>query len=161
MDEGWTQDVLARRLHRHRLNWSREQLASLEAGRRQDLTVTELLLLADALAVPLAQLFKGAGDIELGGTAWPIDKLRDRLSGESPTSAVDGGDGRPFSLMEEGFARQLGALPGEVRALARDLWQGRSVEEEEARRLQDQPLLASPRVYMLNDLQEAFAGLRP
>lgn len=130
LTKGWTQDALSRRLKERGLDWSRERVAAVEADRREDLTLTELLLLGDALGVTLSRLCNGAAEIELDGTTWPMEKVQARLSGEEPSPGGEEQGDVPFSLTERGWARQLGLEPGEVRAKARQRWQGRTPDEE-------------------------------
>ena len=109
------------------LRWKPYQLADLEGGRRQDLTLSELALLAESLGVHLADLLEGSGSIQLSETERPMHVVRDMMAGElapnsdllGPTEIPGFGEGpywtkagnkqgQIFSAEVVSYARRLG-----------------------------------------------------
>lgn len=161
--EGWTQDVLAWRLRRYGLDWSRDQVASLEALRRLNLELGEAVQLAQALGLRVADLFKGSGDVVIGSVSVPLGVLRDQLSGLQPPSATESPDDVPYSDAERGWGRQLGLRPSELRRLSRAKWEGRTVDEELERLLDNPPAHLSTMTPVSQEAmlrRELFAELR-
>lgn len=62
----WSQEDVARGLTVLGLPWARSQVAELETGRRDDLNVGELLVLAELFNVRLANLVDVAGEDRIG-----------------------------------------------------------------------------------------------
>lgn len=147
MARGKTQAELARLLDALGLGWPRSTLSTLETGRRADVTFSELVFLATALEVPLAELFAGTGEMRLAdGLGLPSPEARRLLSGGSapPTLVWSTGTGGPADWLLErpehaapvdadhALARRLGVDPDVVVAAARSLW-GRTMTEERNR----------------------------
>jgi transcriptional regulator with XRE-family HTH domain len=91
---GWSQEAAARRMQEIGLGWKAYQLGDLESGRRQDITLSELILLAETFGVPLTELVKGAGSVQLGTSERPLGAaerplrmVRRLLTGQSPRNA--------------------------------------------------------------------------
>lgn len=159
---GWTQVEAIRHLRVEGLDWSRTQLASLESGRREDVTVSELFLLAAALDVPVRQLLKASNSVRLGRLAssdggWlaailstdrpgALDGLVIDLTG-SPELAEDAVNialmGRLVpSEAEAHAAKRLHIEPTDVYRIASRLWGHGLDEERDARLTQKAPASA-------------------
>jgi transcriptional regulator with XRE-family HTH domain len=89
-ERGWTQEAVAQRLKLVGLSWTRFQLSDIEAGRR-DISAAEMLLIAEALGVRVADLLEGDGFIELSDSERPLRAVRAVLAGElAPNSDLLG-----------------------------------------------------------------------
>jgi transcriptional regulator with XRE-family HTH domain len=157
----WSQEDLAGYLRAVGLPWIRQQVTDLERGRRQDLTLGEVLLLAEALGVRPADLLPEHGAVRIGTTCRPLRVLRSMLAGEPPLDAdlvgpVDlpgmspdlagegpywvrtppgGRSSQIYSAFERAVSRQLGVPIEDVRKAARILWKDRLLDHEFRRRL--------------------------
>ena len=60
-----TQHELARLLVRRGAQWHRSKIAAIEAGERPNLSFADVLVLANALNVELAELYEGDGEVAL------------------------------------------------------------------------------------------------
>jgi transcriptional regulator with XRE-family HTH domain len=179
--KGWSQEALAQRLQDRGLSWTRSRVADLEIPqrRRPDLTLTELILLAETFGVRLADLLAGTGSVQLGNTRRPLEAVRARLMGEPPRDEdllgpqdIAGfdpeiqGEGpywiRPmdkggifYTSTEVEAARRLGVDVDRIHELARKLWDGRIIDLERNRRLrnrsQDRTELTSRLIEELRD----------
>src|ERR1700730_9026065 len=91
---GWTQEIASRMLQAQGLDWSAAQIASLESGRREDLTVSDLLKLSLALEVSLASWYAGAGRASLDkpgaakATRGELRAVRALFLGKAPDDAI-------------------------------------------------------------------------
>jgi transcriptional regulator with XRE-family HTH domain len=158
---GWSQDDLSEHLRRSGLDWTRSQITDLERGRRQDLTLSEVLLLAEALGIRPADFLPEYGVAQIGSTSRPTRVLRALLAGELPVDAdlvgpVDlpgmspdlagegpywvrtppgGRSSQIYSAFERAVSRQLGIPIEDVRKAARILWKDRLLDHEFRRRL--------------------------
>lgn len=161
-ERSWTQDEAARRIRGAGLPWTRSNLAALEAGRREDVTLTEFIFLCVALDVAPDRLLEGDGLTQLGQRLTvPLHQLRNVLHGEavgkirpegSPVTGVLGWDvmdearrisesaGTVFeayrdvpSAAEVHAAGRLGIDPADVYRLSVKLWQHGLDEERESR----------------------------
>jgi transcriptional regulator with XRE-family HTH domain len=68
---GWSQTQLAAALNELGLPWKQSQVTEAETGHRQDLTLSEAILLAEVLNVRLADLVSHADAVRLGGKGGP------------------------------------------------------------------------------------------
>lgn len=85
----WSQDETAEYLRRYGLPWSTAQLTSLEIGRRNDIGLSEAVLLSEFFGVPLVELIEGYEQVELGPseapwTERPAALVRADISGDLP-----------------------------------------------------------------------------
>jgi len=104
-------------------------VSALEAGRRADLTVSEVVLLSEALGISAGELFVGPGRVDVGDTTMSLADFRARLA---PRQAVPVIADDPFATVtERAWARQLGMLPHEVEAAATRYW-GQSADQRVA-----------------------------
>ncbi|MHB8611206.1 MAG: helix-turn-helix domain-containing protein [Candidatus Dormibacteraceae bacterium] len=139
---GLTQEQVVEMLRAAGLEWTRDNVASLEIGRRQDLTITELVLLSIALDVPLRRWLQGHGPghhyyIQIGGRrgdSAPVASLFTNTKPSVPSDVPLGFDPESIYLEAElHAAERLGIDPDELRESARRLWGKRLVDEREAR----------------------------
>lgn len=104
-----SQGACAEYLRQCGLNWNRDTVVTLENGRRETITLRDLLGLSMAYDVPLAEWFDGPGDIRLSDiVSIARDDLRRALRGDRlpratdvpapPESGVRRGSGRPSNL---------------------------------------------------------------
>ncbi len=86
---GWSQETVSRRLRARGLPWTRSQVADLEipTRRRQDLTLGEVVLLAEALGVSVPKLLEDGDSVKLGTTERPMWLVRAMLAGTPPPNA--------------------------------------------------------------------------
>jgi transcriptional regulator with XRE-family HTH domain len=148
-ERGLTQEEAAVALQAVGLPWTRAHVASLESGRREDLTLGELLLLCAAFRAPLLRWFKEdePGMIRLGdGAAAAGVDIRAVLTGQNPADLLGPVlTQEPLhSDVEMHAARRLGVAPAEVRTMARRLWGRTLIEEREARLDQEASHAAGP-----------------
>lgn len=156
----WSQEIAARRLASNGLAWNRQQVADFETGRRQDVTLSELVLMAETFGVRISDLLgEHDGPVHVGDTERPLSLVRGMLAGDPP---LDLGLGGPVDIPglspelhgpgpywvkagdrvsyiygsgEVYVARRLG-LPIEViHEAARGIWDGRIFDVERVRRL--------------------------
>lgn len=151
---GLTQNEAARLFQECGLPWTRSHLAGLEAGNRETIDVSTLVLLARALQVALSELFAGEGHVRLSDEAvWTRKALRELHCGQHTeeaitlegvalqkwttsiggTYAIVGPEGQPFQADTE-LAARLGLAPDVVYRAARKLW-GHTLHEERDRRI--------------------------
>jgi len=141
-ERGLTQEQALEMLRRAGLDWTRSNVASLESGRRQDITLSEIVLMTLAFGVPLSRWLQGHG----GGAAYLVRtgrafNLNHAIAGLLDGNAPDQAANVPLELNPEPMyleaelhaAERLGVEPGELRAAAERLWGRRLVEEREAR----------------------------
>jgi transcriptional regulator with XRE-family HTH domain len=120
--------------------WKRFHLANIESGRRRDVQVKELALLAVALQVPARQLLSAAGGVELAkdtvvSDLWAV--LEDPSETELPNAAMlnEASFGALFEGehgvwdADERLAARLGVALDDVVDTAERLW-GRTLTEE-------------------------------
>lgn len=125
------------------LPWTRARLAFLETGRRDDITVTELLLLSLAFNVSPAYWFEGSGQMLVGHLVLPREGIRLLVAGQALTAGRGRSSDAAVSEWLEAVggiteadanaARALGVQPGRVRTLAKQLWGRTLIDEREAR----------------------------
>jgi transcriptional regulator with XRE-family HTH domain len=78
-----TQHETARLLQRYGLRWSRSKIAAIESGERPNIGLVDVLILAMAFNIGLADLFEGNGDVILAGQiALPRHLIRELLLGK-------------------------------------------------------------------------------
>jgi len=137
-----TQEEVVELLRAAGLDWSRDNVASLEIGRRQDVTLTELILMSIAFDVPLRRWLQGHGPghhyfVELGGRrgdSAPIANLFGDAKPSVPTKVPIAFEPESIYLEAElHAAERLGIDPADLRARAHGIWGRRLVEEREAR----------------------------
>lgn len=166
-ERGLTQDEAVGRAVWAGLPWTRARLASLETGRRDDLTVTELLLLGLAFDVSPDYWFGGKGRMLVGHLLPSRGVVRQLLGGRKLSATDAAGDDRiliserdqkraeataeewwkavgSITETDANAARALGVSPERVRALASHLW-GRSLIDEREARMAGEPLDAARR----------------
>jgi transcriptional regulator with XRE-family HTH domain len=151
--QGWTQEELARRLRAFGLHWTRANLASVESGRRQQIDLASLVLIALAMDAPASELL--AGDPEEisvgGGTSVNLHHTREWLAGRQPlgpgyVGQSSGGQSglriaKQQALRADGVADdaderaalRLGLTIDEVLASAKRLWGRTLTAERDAR----------------------------
>src|SRR5258708_25088625 len=71
-ERGITQEQAVEMLRRAGLDWARANVASLESGRRQDVTLSELIVMTLAFGVPLRRWLEGHG----GGATYQVRTAR-------------------------------------------------------------------------------------
>jgi hypothetical protein len=142
------------------LPWSRSQLADLEIGRRQELNMGEVILLAETFGVPLRDLVPDGGAVQLGSTERPAALVHAMLGGQPPLDLSLGGPvdipglspdlfgpgpywvradqagSQIFANGEVQVARRLGVPVEKVHAAAQQLWDGRIFDVHRDRVLQ-------------------------
>lgn len=135
-----TQTEAAAFLREHGLSWSSANVAQIESGRRQNLTVTDLVMLSDAYKVQPAEWFAGKGSIQIAEHV--------RITREELRQALAGGDFTVMLDAHQRARRYVGSEPAraaslqlrrpveEVEAAAADLWR-RSVQDERDQRVGD------------------------
>lgn len=142
-----TQEEATVQLRAHGLMWSRSGIAALEAGQRDDVAASALLLLASALDVAPAALVAGDGDVRLTDESTVArEDLREFLAGEAaklvPTvgsraarAALSLMPGERVSFKADAeLAQRLGLRPEQVYHAAERLW-GHNLHQERERRL--------------------------
>jgi RNA polymerase sigma factor (sigma-70 family) len=134
-----TQEQAAEALRAVGLNWTRANVASLESGRRQDLTLAELVLLSAGFGLPLRYWFEEAPPlVRLGaGAVVPTDRLVGLFQGSNPNGPVEvpsQADGELRLEAELHAAEALGVSLDQVRVTAEKLW-GHSLAKERELRL--------------------------
>lgn len=166
----WSQEDTARTLSQIGLRWERWRVAELESGRRHDVTLSELMFLAEAFNVRIADLVAahpaaGLETVSAGETTRPRDHVRRLLLGELPLEPELYGPEwhseeralpappywsmsgtrivQFYSSLEVRSALQLGVLVRDVAAAARDRW-GVAIDEEVRRRLEGQNMRVAP-----------------
>ena len=135
---GDSQPEAAERLALVGLDWKRDQVASLENGRRGFVSVDELVLFSLAYGVPLTEWVEGDGEVVVSEShTLPRSTLRQALSGAVPESpsvvSVDFSDTEDLSA-DERVAQTLGVSQADVTRAARELW-GHSLTAERDSRL--------------------------
>ncbi|MCE0764818.1 hypothetical protein LWC35_18175 [Pseudonocardia kujensis] len=135
---GQTQGDAAQHVRLAGLNWTRDHVASLETGRRESLSLEELLLLSSAYDMKLADWFEGDGEVRLTPeiTVSRSD-LRAALGRGKPLArqlVVDFTNVPDVDRTEALVAHRLGAEAPVVQQAAQQLW-GRSFAEERDHRL--------------------------
>jgi hypothetical protein len=144
--------------------WSRDQVAFLESGRREDVQVSELILLSAVFEVPLRRWFHGGGFVQLAtlklgaledirsavgpeplgpGAIWSAEPGKE---GEPPEAETKPGAIRLYrpipSRSEQNAARKLNVDPLHLHEVAMRLWE-RGLDEERDRRLGERVDLGS------------------
>lgn len=154
-----TQDEASNRLRSVGLMWGRSQIAALEAGNREDVPSTVLVLLAEALDAKLGDLAAGEGYVRLTSEVTVRREwLRARWGSDGPSRDSAGGvilGGRAVRALMESLpgekvpfgadadlARRRGVPVDEVSAAAERLW-GRTLHQERDRRVAEFGDLAS------------------
>jgi transcriptional regulator with XRE-family HTH domain len=141
-ERGLTQEQALEMLRWAGLDWTRSNVASLESGRRQDITLSELVLMTVAFGVPLSRWLQGHGhgvtyEVRTGRAFNLNHVIAGLLDGNSPNQRVNVPleiDPEPIYLEAElHAAERLGVEPGELRRAAERLWGRRLVEERERR----------------------------
>ena len=143
---GRTQKEAAGDLRASGLAWTAATIASIESGRREGIEFGELVLLAHAYDVPVAEFFQGEGEVRLSGEAtvelaalrrWlaGAGELVVTLSGLAAKRALGLIPGETVSFQADAeLAARLGLRPEDVSAAAEKLW-GRTLHQERERRL--------------------------
>jgi transcriptional regulator with XRE-family HTH domain len=141
---GRSQDLLSRELRSAGLNWTRSQLAKAERGER-GISIEELVILADALGVPVSALVASPGRVALTPqTSVSGRSLQLMLEGkkvrphdfETPLSRGDWSAyerGVPWADANARAAQRLGATKQEIHAASVRLWGRVLLDEREAR----------------------------
>lgn len=133
-EEGQTQQDVANMLARWGLAWTRAQVASIEAGRRESLGLDELIILSNAFDLRLRDWFPGYGTVRLGpGVYLARDKLRMIFSLNAVPELRADVERSPKSEAEQNAARALGVTIKEVKAAALELWGVPFTDERELR----------------------------
>lgn len=89
---GWTSAQLGEAVSKHGVQWDRFTVASLENGKRQNVTVAELLALALTLGVAPVNLLVPLDDrpyLVTPGRVESADAVRAWIRGEEPLAGVD------------------------------------------------------------------------
>jgi len=143
-ERGDTQAELARQLTAVGSEMTKATIASLESGRRLDVTVGELVTLAQVLQVPLSAFFAGKGTVRpTVQTELRLPEMRALMSGEAPKQAKihvpEGFDA------DQAAARSLGVDLDQVLQWAHLLWSKTMTDERDARVAKTLEPDASPR----------------
>jgi transcriptional regulator with XRE-family HTH domain len=99
---GWTAADLGAQLKERGVRWDRFTVANLESGKRQNVTVVELLALADALGVAVVNLLVPITDEPYRVTAGDIERVessdvvREWVRGNKPLPGTDTEGQRTF-----------------------------------------------------------------
>ncbi|MEV0343653.1 helix-turn-helix domain-containing protein [Nocardia sp. NPDC050713] len=132
-----TQHECAQRLAACGLPITRDWVASLESGRKPSVTVDELVLMASAYRVSLAEFFNGTGDVQLSAEAEiPLTDVRGLLQGKRAGSSVvrfdlsEAGEDDPVS---DRIADRLGVDLETVMDVAQQLWGHAATKERDER----------------------------
>ena len=138
-ENGESQTQCARRVSEYGLEWTRDQVASLELGRRESITIDELIILSAAYRVSLDSWFQGTDSIDVAGcVSMSRESIRATLRGVAPiiipTPPVDA----PPLECDVYVANRLGVNHAHITHIARSLW-GRTLTEERDHRLDDSP----------------------
>lgn len=168
---GLTQEEAARVIRARGFAWTRAQIAALESGRRPDVGLGELAVLSAAFGVQLVDWLPTAGTVDLGAQArcdvgslraWAVSGPPPALEApviEDPENIRDWGDlatvGRLVpSEAEIHAAKRLGITGRGVHRVSTQLWEGRGLDEERARRLAAlaQPATAAYRGHVTREL---------
>lgn len=149
-----TQADVAAVLVRAGLAWKRTHISDLESDRRETLDLGTLVVLAQALDVPLRDFFAGEGNVLLtpraeypeSGAMATREQLRDWLSGEEAGLTVMGDrnvrafmdhftwQGRDIPIeADAAFAGRMGVTVEEVVKAAERIWRGSLTEERDRR----------------------------
>ncbi|MFC6422333.1 helix-turn-helix transcriptional regulator [Ornithinimicrobium tianjinense] len=164
----WTQIELRERWVQVGLAWPRPKLSALESGRRDAVSLGELVLMAIAFQEPLTELvrYDGPGDREIAlspaSSQVTAEALASLFGGSPPTGAevlVFGPEEGDASLVKLGtpvqadveLAVRLGVPPQEVIQTAMRLFSGNSLHQERDARAESLLELkgsdADPRAY--------------
>jgi transcriptional regulator with XRE-family HTH domain len=153
-----TQHELARLLARRGAQWHRSKIAAIEAGERPNLSFGDVLVLANALNVELAELYEGDGEVTLteyitlsrpmvrdvirgtyvvGGSAgWDPTTRQDELT-ELARIRADDDALKAASLLgseaDRALAHRLNVPARAVAETAIELWNRTLTEERDAR----------------------------
>lgn len=138
-DRSQTQDDAARFLRSQGLEWTRDNVASLESGRRESVDVAALLSLSAAYDVPLTRWFEGEGFVSIGADTWM--ELRDLAHGldKGQWTVTVVGERLERVVVGQGadadaaVAERLEVPVSDVLRLAAQLWNRTVTEEREAR----------------------------
>ncbi|MGS2808140.1 helix-turn-helix domain-containing protein [Nocardia sp. MW-W600-9] len=143
LDKGETQGECAQRLTSNGLPWTRDHVASLESGRKPSITVDELVLMAWAYRVPLAEFFQGEGDIQLSPDATATKAtMRDLLQGRSRKPSIvtiDLSEAVEDDPVSDRIADRLGVELDQVMEVAQQLWGHTATKERDERLLSTPP----------------------
>jgi transcriptional regulator with XRE-family HTH domain len=156
-DRVLTQHELAQLWKRHGLNWARSKVSALEAGSRPHVDLGDLVIMAAALGVPLAEFFGGSdpGSVELKPEPGAVQvngvRLREMFSDVAPDLVLEVW-GEPSRLhrkhldqltekvhpsqADDELAQRLGVHRVDVAQAAMILFDGRTLTEERDRRVE-------------------------
>ncbi|MGW2580622.1 helix-turn-helix domain-containing protein [Streptomyces virginiae] len=161
-----TQDGLADKLFRTGLKWKRTQISDLESGRRETVDLGTLVVLGQALQVPLTDFFAGEGDVMLTPRSdfpesWAQasrGELRGWLSAQDVGLTTMGTanvaatlkhfvhEGRSIPIeADSAFAERYGVGLRDVVKAAEQIWDGSLTEERDRRVAALGPLSAGER----------------
>lgn len=138
-DRSQTQDDAGRFLRSKGLEWTRDHVASLESGRRENIEVSALLALSLAYRVPLTRWFEGEGNVSIGADTWlQLQELAQGLDGAAWTPIIVGERLERFFASQGAdadatVAERLEVPVADVLRLAAQLWNRTVTEEREAR----------------------------
>ncbi|HZT82237.1 MAG TPA: helix-turn-helix transcriptional regulator [Gemmataceae bacterium] len=170
---GWSQADLTAAVNELGLSWGRSHVTELESGRRRYITLDEAIFLAEVFNVRLADLIRpaDADAVRLAGPEGPeqsVGTVKRVLSGGQPLDPgligpndqlgldpeVHGSPpwwvktvGRAsyvYSALEVKTALQLGVMVEDVHEVARELWQGRIIDQEVTDRFEKRPRAPDP-----------------
>jgi transcriptional regulator with XRE-family HTH domain len=131
-----TQGEVAGLFRDNGLDWSEHVVAAFESGRREDVTLRELVFVSSSLAQPIVELFAGDGDVLLGpDQVVRRDQVRSWLSGETPLVPMTPEQQKYFRV-DYRIAERLGIDSSEEMDVAEELWGKTASEEHENRVLE-------------------------
>ncbi|GLB64064.1 hypothetical protein NCCP2495_19430 [Dietzia sp. NCCP-2495] len=137
---GLSQAEVASKANSMGLSWAQANVTTIETGRRQSITIDELLVLSIVFECPLSSWFAGTGDVAVTEhMSMKRSVIREALAGETPTPSrvvsVDFSTVEDYSA-DESAARVLGITQEQVTQIAVDLW-GHSLTAERDKRLSE------------------------
>jgi transcriptional regulator with XRE-family HTH domain len=147
---GITQEEALQRVRAEGLDWTLDTLSRLEVGKREELSLGEVVLLAEAFGMVPTDWFSEDGEIRVGSARIQSRWLRTKL-GASPGRrhglpagpVLDGPERGMTTEAEAHAAKVLGVSTLTVTLAAVHLWEHR-LDEERERRL-DRDANATPR----------------
>ena len=144
-ERGLTQEQAGNVVREMGLNWKTSKLVALEVGRRESISVAELVQLSAAFQVKMGSWFAGEGPIRADFTGQEMTtraEMRDLFNQALPGIPVMGpplpGEYEHPTGAERRAARHLHVPADYAKRLARILW-GHSLDDERDARLEPSP----------------------
>ncbi len=133
-ERGQTQQDVANMLAPWGLEWTRAQVAGIEAGRRDTFALDELIILSYAYGIKLRDWFAGEGSIVLRpGVYLRRNEIRIMFSLNELAPLRAAVEYATKSEADQNAARALGVTMIEIRSAAVELWGASFTDEREAR----------------------------